>query len=298
MDEPPRAEAPEEVDRPGDDGRGSARRDERHRRVEPTRVRPTSSRPHEPAHDEGQRRGEDEHGREAEHVEAEEDDERETPEHDEEASEGPIVVAIARGDERQGETAREHRQQARVLLERERDPGEDAGKHERRPAPASEVAIERRLRGEPGRTCVPRGVRDVEGREVADEEGKERHVPKGRHGGEEAACQRTGEGEQQDDRRPVHRHQGGAQWAHGFAEEAEEPGVQIERTRRVAGMEIDERRLSARRPSDLVEEKPFVLEVDAVREEAREVRCGHQPDAEESEASHETGVRAQRRPSR
>ena len=211
VDEGARTEADEEIDHPRQDRRGCARRHEPHCCVKPIRVRQPRASAHEAPDDERQWRAEDHRGRDARDVETEEHDEREPSEHEEEPGEDPILVPFPGGDERQRETAREDRQHARVLLEGEREPGEDAGKNERRAALPHEIAVEGGLRGEPCSARVPCGVRDVEGRELADEGRQEGHVAEGGHSGEQSTGERTGETEQQCDRGGVHQHEDATQ---------------------------------------------------------------------------------------
>ena len=290
--EEPWAEAEDEVDEPGPGREGRAEGDEPDRRPEPEAVGLARPGPDEAADDEEEWRAEEHRRLVLDQVEVEGGEEKERGQDEQQPCGAAVRIALSGRNECKAEPASQYREHARVGLHGEGDPGEEAGDHEPRSATPHEVAIEGLLDGEEGEARIPGGIRDIEGRELAHEEGQERRVAERGGGGERAPGERPDEGVEQPDEGRVDGHQEDADRHQRLAEEAEERRVQVEHAGGVAGVEVEVRHLAVRRAGDLVEDQPLVLEVDPVGEKAREVGRRHGGHRERGEPA------AHRRPSR
>ena len=109
------------------------------------------------------------------------------------------------------------------------------------------MAIDRELGGEKAAGRVPRRIRNVEGREVPDEDRQIRPPPERDGRRERAAGERAGEDEDEADAGGVHERQHGADRERGFdAGEVPEGGVQQEDAGGIAGMDVDVELLAAK----------------------------------------------------
>ena len=187
------------------------------------------------------------------------------------------AVAHLAQDDRRRRTRGEEEPAAR--LHRGDDPRDQPGDR-RTPGPRRRLASQQHRERHAGEPRVPRRVRRVERRPAPRRDGQEEgDLERHRRPGERRAGQPAREHEEQRARRTLHGDQRPADRIP--AARREQPGLQPEVERPVAGVEVDVRHLSVRRAQRLHEEEALVDGIeDAVAAERRRVRRHHEPRGE------------------
>ena len=188
------------------------------------------------------------------------------------------VAHLAEDDRRRGPRGEE---EPAARLHRGDDPRDHPGDR-RTPGPRRRLASQQHRERHAGEAGVPRRVRRVERRPAPRRDGQEEgDLERHRRPGERRAGQPAREHEEQRARRALHGDQRPADRIP--AARREQPGLQPEVERPVAGVKVDVRHLPAGRAQRLHEEEPLVDVVeDAVGAERRRVCCDHEPGRERS----------------